>query len=571
MLIEWMAYATLLTAFVCCAALAAERVIAIWRGGRRFVWLVSLFAAMLVPALLSVRRIAAPPTAAPSPSQMSPVPVSPAITLPAAPIVFRPSMLARAQRSLVAIDPYLRDAWLAGSLALLILFARAMIGLRRQRSRWREIDLAGARLLLAPDAGPAVVGILHPRVVVPRWALSLDPPARELMLRHETEHIRARDPQLLVVAAFALVLFPWNAGLWFIVRRLRLAVEVDCDHRVLRGSVEPRDYGMLLLTVGARNSASLPLAVSLAERRPFLERRIRAMTTPRPRKPLLASLALTLAAVVATTAASSTPRPAPFSLRAATSAARQAPRSADAAPVRAIAPQDTASEAPADSVGNANVGRALSEVRARVEKFGVAKQAPAARTRGPGVPIELIRAIIKMYHPNVLVGDSSVNLVTIVLDHDLNYVYSNTGKTPTGDASEQTEEVAMRRKFLTEALVATNDSAAKVDVAAVRAAKVNAAYEKGLALGMAYKKEGRAEEVLDSARARYAATEKMAVEASARAAKLDFVNPDAIGSIEVKKFAGGTFAPYDVGVIVIVLKEEHEARWQTHFKFGQIF
>jgi beta-lactamase regulating signal transducer with metallopeptidase domain len=566
MLIEWMAYATLLTAFVCCAALAAERVIAIWHGGRRFVWLVSLVVAMLVPALLSVRRIAAAPSAAPSPSPVSPVPVSPAITLPAAPIVFRPSMAARAQRWLVTVDPYLREAWLAASLALFFLFARATIGLRRQRSRWREIDLAGARLLLAPDAGPAVVGILRPRVVVPRWALSLEPRARELMLRHEAEHIRARDPQLLVVAALALMLFPWNAGLWFIVRRLRLAVEVDCDHRVLRGSVEPRDYGMLLLTVGARNSASLPLAVSLAERRPFLERRIRAMTTPRPRKPLLASLLLTLAAVVATTAASSTPRPAPLSLRAATSAVRQAPRSSAAVPTRAAPSVDTSSVDRANAVDSVKISRAVSEVRARV---GTAETASVPRTRGPGVPVELIRAIIKMYHPNVLVGDSSVNLVTIVLDHDLNYVYSNTGKTPTEEA-DQTQESAARRKRLIEAAVAVNDSTARVDMDAVKAAKEAAAYEKGRALGMAYTKEAGVDEMPDSVRVR-ALAEKMAVELSARATRLNFVNPDAIGSVEVKKFAGGTFAPYDVGVIVIVLKEEQEARWQTHFKFGQIF
>jgi len=56
MMIEWMAYATLLTAFICCAAAAGEHAMAIWRGGRRFVWLAALIIATVIPTVLSVRR-----------------------------------------------------------------------------------------------------------------------------------------------------------------------------------------------------------------------------------------------------------------------------------------------------------------------------------------------------------------------------------------------------------------------------------------------------------------------------------------------------------------------------------
>ena len=146
-------------------------------------------------------------------------------------------------------------------------------------------------MLVSPAVGPAVVGALAPRVVIPQWALSLDAPARALMLRHEREHIRARDPLLLLGGALATTFAPWNAALWLIVRRLRLAIEIDCDQRVLRASAQRREYGELLLTVGARQSAPLPFATSLAERRPFLERRIRAMTTTSPRYPRLVSAA----------------------------------------------------------------------------------------------------------------------------------------------------------------------------------------------------------------------------------------------------------------------------------------
>ncbi|HEV8125034.1 MAG TPA: hypothetical protein VGP80_12360, partial [Gemmatimonadales bacterium] len=84
----------------------------------------------------------------------------------------------------------------------------------------------------------------------------------------------------------ALVLMPWNPAIWWAMRRLRLAVEIDCDQRVLGRGVDARHYATLLLTVGNRMSR-IPFAwaTALGGSRSFLERRILAMTTPiRPRR-----------------------------------------------------------------------------------------------------------------------------------------------------------------------------------------------------------------------------------------------------------------------------------------------
>ncbi|UUZ52386.1 hypothetical protein LP419_22985 [Massilia sp. H-1] len=43
----------------------------------------------------------------------------------------------------------------------------------------------------------------------------------------------ARDPQLLGLALLVLVAMPWNLPMWWQLRRLRHAIEVDCDARVL--------------------------------------------------------------------------------------------------------------------------------------------------------------------------------------------------------------------------------------------------------------------------------------------------------------------------------------------------
>src|SRR5207248_1949819 len=196
-------------------------------------------------------------------------------------------------------------AWIMGSAFLLLLFAVALVRLSFRRRRWREATLNGMSVLIAPDVGPAVIGAARPRVVIPSWSLSLDDQSRSLMLRHEAEHIAAHDPLLLLIAAWSLILFPWNLGLWMAVRRLRTAIEVDCDRRVLRCSPEPRAYGMLLMAVSARRRASLPFAVALVERQSLLERRIRVMTAVPPRRRMFFSSLL--AAAMLTAAGGDTP------------------------------------------------------------------------------------------------------------------------------------------------------------------------------------------------------------------------------------------------------------------------
>ena len=99
------------------------------------------------------------------------------------------------------------------------------------------------------------------------------------MLLHEGEHIRAGDPYLLLGAALALVLMPWHPVLWRQVRRLRLAIEIDCDARVLGRTENPRSYGELLLQVARRRPEPPMWAMGAPLAYPFsmLEQRLRAM------------------------------------------------------------------------------------------------------------------------------------------------------------------------------------------------------------------------------------------------------------------------------------------------------
>jgi len=242
-----------------------------------------------------------------------------------------------------------------------LIFVRGAMTLRRRRRQWRRSEIDGVSVLVSEDIGPAVVGVFRPCIVIPEWALTLDPPARALMLRHDAEHVAARDSLALAAATFCTVAVPWNAAVWAIVRRLRLAIELDCDRRVLLETTGARAYAELLLTVGSRRPASRVLGASLAERYGLLEQRIKAMTPTPSRHPRLLAASLVVAAMAVTTAAVRAPRPA-----------------------------------------------------------GVAHRATVADS----LTVAELRALLIAYQPHALIAASGINTVTILLDADGNYITS---------------------------------------------------------------------------------------------------------------------------------------------------
>jgi len=222
-------------------------------------------------------------------------------------------------------------AWAGGSVLLVALLAGGALHHRRTRRRWPRESVLGHPVRIAPEGGPAVAGFLDPEILVPRWALELPEGELRLILRHEDEHRRARDPLLLGAASLLVALTPWNPVLWWQLRRLRDALEVDCDTRVLgrsrlRGrsrdedlsTLPARPYAELLLRVGsmtpARSRSHLPapapfVTPAIGGSPTQLERRILAMRTHRPRPLFLASASG--AVVLLATAACLADRPTP--------------------------------------------------------------------------------------------------------------------------------------------------------------------------------------------------------------------------------------------------------------------
>ncbi len=169
-------------------------------------------------------------------------------------------------------------AWALCSIVSLGLLCVVYRRVRRTASTWQRAHVLGTDVRVSESAGPAVIGINPMEIVLPSWVLRRSPDEQDLVLRHELEHVRAHDPALLVGACLAVAVMPWNPLLWYALSRLRLAVEIDCDRRVLQRGVAPLVYGRLLLELSAHPSSLSNALPALSYHTSHLERRLLAMT-----------------------------------------------------------------------------------------------------------------------------------------------------------------------------------------------------------------------------------------------------------------------------------------------------
>ena len=222
-----------------------------------------------------------------------------------------------------AFDRALAVLWLTSS-ALLggWLLVAAVLTARTVRESGPKVDDA----IMTDHLGPAAIGVLRPRILLPGWVLELEPALRALVMRHEREHVRTRDPMLLLGSTTLIVLMPWQVPLWWMARRLRLAIEFDCDARVLRVEPDVRRYATLLLLVSSRadrngsgprvsrDTFRMPrmgtlLFMSAASSREALRRRIEIMTTPRTRQRSAATILIAAGALMLSVCALMLPAP----------------------------------------------------------------------------------------------------------------------------------------------------------------------------------------------------------------------------------------------------------------------
>ena len=205
--------------------------------------------------------------------------------------------------SLPKWDPILSLLMRGSSAIVAAMFAIAIWRLVQRRRAWQKASLDGHPVLVSDAEGPAIVGFIKSVIVVPKWALAESERVRSLIMAHELEHQRAGDHLLSALALVATVAQPWNPAVWWIARRLRVALEVDCDSRVLRRGSDPRTYGLLLLEAGSRAAGCRLPIPALSRPLSSLEERLRIITAERRSGRLRATRLALVAGILIATAA----------------------------------------------------------------------------------------------------------------------------------------------------------------------------------------------------------------------------------------------------------------------------
>ena len=292
-MLTWMAYATLAAAGLGATAWLVDFAVAGRFAHRRVLWAGVLLASALGPIVYSVTRgiVAEEDVAA--------------------------AAIARTREAPIVSDRALGSAWLAASAVFAIWLVATRRRLRRRLRDYPSRIVDGERVLVSSAFGPAIVGAVRPEIVLPEWVLGVGERDRRIIVAHETEHRQAHDPLLASVALLVVAALPWNVALWWQLRRLRLAIEIDCDRRVVsRHGHDPHAYGLLLLATRERASRATPaLAMAMTAMRSGLGRRVEALVDGRPRSAVRRVGALAAAVVLAALIVS-VPAPRLFAARA---------------------------------------------------------------------------------------------------------------------------------------------------------------------------------------------------------------------------------------------------------------
>jgi beta-lactamase regulating signal transducer with metallopeptidase domain len=295
-MLKWMLYLIAVSWLLGLAAGSAERGLRVRRRTTRWAWTAAILASIVVPALIASVSIEVPDIVAATPGAV--IALRSITSLPLTALTGVP-ILATGSPAGATLETCLRLLWLTASGIIVLLLAASALQLALRRRRWAHATVAGADVLIAPGLGPAVVGFLRPCIVLPPWVLESSPSCQAHVVAHERAHLEAGDPALLALAVGVLAVVPWNVPLWWQLSRLRRAIEVDCDARVLRAGHDRQSYGHTLIEVGQRQSASLGQVAAMSESASFLEQRIRFMVQDKVSRPtiLLACLSVCLIAL----------------------------------------------------------------------------------------------------------------------------------------------------------------------------------------------------------------------------------------------------------------------------------
>ena len=305
-MLTWMIYAVSVSAVLSVAALIAEHSARDRRSPSRGFWLLAIVASLAIPALMTSVSVEIPEDLKPSvpPNVIALHKITSTRLSPAVWVENHDSGSSTFQYA----ELHAKDVWLGASILMILALLISATHLQWRKRQWTVASVCGVSVYLSSDAGPAVVGLLRPQIVLPAWLLDSPLEQQAAVMAHESSHIDAHDPRLLTIALCLIALMPWNLPLWWQLRRLRYAIEVDCDARVLEAGHRFSVYGETLIAVGERQSRYIGSVAGMSESRSFLERRLKLMLRkPAKRKLLIAVLLGCMSITLVTLAAQVSP------------------------------------------------------------------------------------------------------------------------------------------------------------------------------------------------------------------------------------------------------------------------
>ena len=202
----------------------------------------------------------------------------------------------------LGIERTLDLCWLIGtvigSLLFLTSLSRQSIRLSRLRTidddDWADSITAAARALgirrpiatLESDEAcvPAVVGVFHPRLIVPCDWRTWSQDQRHCILLHELAHVKRYDVSTQLLGRLALLAYWFNPLIWLAVRQLRAERELASDDCVLLAGQTASDYAeQLLRTLRCCRPVRAAIGVAMAHSA-RLDQRVLAILDPQRRR-----------------------------------------------------------------------------------------------------------------------------------------------------------------------------------------------------------------------------------------------------------------------------------------------
>jgi beta-lactamase regulating signal transducer with metallopeptidase domain len=297
-------------------------------GARHLVWLVTLGALLLIPALtawapLRLEVLPAPTIAAatttghtvPSPVASDVAPLSAhasASRQPAAPVIAAPVSAATTTSAGSGLLTAIRGAspwsvalalWGVVALAIIASLSWSALVVRRLVRRSEPLDdqswltplyevsdrlglAEPPRLLMSRDAKmPFACGVATPTIVLPAECEAWSQERRLAVLLHELAHVRRRDLLGHTLGRLVCAVYWFHPLVWTAARQLRAESERACDDLALACGTRATDYAEHLLDIvtSVRRESTPMVALAMARRKEF-EGRMLAILDPELRR-----------------------------------------------------------------------------------------------------------------------------------------------------------------------------------------------------------------------------------------------------------------------------------------------